>query len=82
MTVSLPERFEEFANARRNGFLKVMELKESGQTICGTFCQYTPTEILRAAGLYEVSLCGKSNEPIPAAETRLPANLCPLIKSS
>lgn len=82
MTVSLPERFEEFANARRNGFLKVMELKKSGQTICGTFCQYTPTEILRAAGLYEVSLCGKSAEPIPAAEKRLPANLCPLIKAS
>ena len=78
----LPEHFEEFAEARRNGFLKVMELKKSGQTICGTFCQYTPTEILRAAGLYEVSLCGKSADPIKTAETRLPANLCPLIKAS
>lgn len=82
MELSLPEHFEEFADARRQGFLKVKELKESGQNICGTFCQYTPTEIIRAAGLYEVGLCGKSAAPIKTAETRLPANLCPLIKSS
>ena len=82
MTVSLPEHFEEFADARRKGFLAVKELKESGKNICGIFCQYTPTEILRAAGLYEVGLCGKSNAPIKTAETRLPANLCPLIKAS
>ena len=35
-----------------------------------------------AAGLYQVGLCGRSNEPIKTAETRLPANLCPLIKAS
>lgn len=29
-----------------------------------------------------MSLCGMSNETIPAAETVLPKNLCPLIKSS
>ena len=79
---TLPERFEEFAQARRNGFLRVMELKDSGAAICGTFCQYAPAEIIRAAGLYMVGLCGKSQEPIPAAERELPANLCPLIKSS
>ncbi len=79
---TLPERFEEFAEARRNGFIKVKELKDSGANICGTFCQYAPAEIIRAAGLYMVGLCGKSQEPIPAAEKELPANLCPLIKSS
>lgn len=79
---TLPEQFEEFAEARRNGFIKVMELKESGADICGTFCQYAPAEIIRAAGLYMVGLCGKSQEPIPAAERELPVNLCPLIKSS
>ena len=80
--ITLPERFEEFAEARRNGFLKVMELKKQGANICGTFCQYAPAEIIYAAGLYQVGLCGKSAEPIPAAEKELPANLCPLIKSS
>ena len=79
---TLPEHFEEFAEARRNGFIKVMELKESGADICGTFCQYAPAEIIRAAGLYMVGLCGKSQDSIPAAERELPVNLCPLIKSS
>ncbi|MBQ0059730.1 MAG: 2-hydroxyacyl-CoA dehydratase [Lachnospiraceae bacterium] len=79
---SLPEHFEEFAEARRNGFLQVKKLKDSGAKIVGTFCQYTPAEIMDAAGLYQVGLCGKSAAPIPAAETRLPSNLCPLIKAS
>lgn len=82
MTISLPEHFAEFADAHRNGFLKVKELKEQGKKVCGAFCQYTPAEIIMAAGLYQVSLCGKSAEPIQTAETRLPANLCPLIKAS
>ena len=82
MPVSLPEHFEEFAEARREGFLRVKELKDSGKDICGAFCQYTPAEIIRAAGLIQVALCGQSSDPIKTAETRLPANLCPLIKSS
>lgn len=82
MSVSLPEHFEEFADARREGFLKVKELKDRGENICGAFCQYTPAEIIMAAGLYQVGLCGKSAAPIKTAETRLPANLCPLIKAS
>ena len=44
--ITLPERFNEFAEARRNGFLKVMELKENGSKICGTFCQYAPAEVI------------------------------------
>lgn len=82
MQATLPEHFEEFADARRMGFLRVKELKDRGENICGAFCQYTPAEIIRAAGLYQVTLCGRSHEPIKTAETRLPANLCPLIKSS
>lgn len=82
MSATLPEHFEEFAEARREGFLRIKELKDSGKDICGTFCQYTPAEIIRAAGLYQVGLCGQSAAPIKTAETRLPANLCPLIKSS
>lgn len=82
MSTSLPEHFEDFAEARREGFLKVKELKDSGKKICGAFCQYTPAEIILAAGLYQVGLCGSSHLPIKTAETRLPANLCPLIKAS
>lgn len=79
---TLAERFEEFADARREGFIKMKELKDKGGKVCGTFCQFAPNEIIDAAGLYRVSLCGQSQEPILVAETELPANLCPLIKSS
>ncbi len=82
MSISLPEHFEDFAEARREGFLRVKELKDQGKNICGMFCQYTPAEIILAAGLYQVALCGRSHLPIKLAETRLPANLCPLIKAS
>ena len=82
MPTSSPEHFEDFAEARREGFLKVKELKDKGEKICGAFCQYTPSEIIYAAGLYQVALCGRSPDPIKTAETRLPANLCPLIKAS
>ena len=39
-------------------------------------------ELLMAAGAAAAPLCASSDEPIPAAETKLPRNLCPLIKAS
>ena len=78
----LPVNFEEFSEARRNGFLAAKEIKDQGGLIAGTFCTYTPLEIFDAAGMYTVSLCGTSNETVADAERDLPKNLCPLIKSS
>lgn len=82
MIRDLPEQFEEFGDARKNGFLKVRDIKENGGLVAGTFCTFTPLEILDAAGFSPVSLCGMSEETIPAAEAHLPKNMCPLIKSS
>lgn len=82
MSNQMPERFAEFSEARRSGFLRVKEVKENGGRVAGTFCTFTPLEILDAAGFTPVSLCGMSEETIPAAEAHLPKNLCPLIKSS
>ena len=82
MSISLPEHFEDFSAAQQKGFLAIKELKEQGKQVCGSFCQYTPAEIIMAAGLYQVGLCGRSHLPIKTAETQLPANLCPLIKAS
>ena len=82
MSYNLPEKFEEFADARKAGFLRVKDLKDQGKRVAGVFCTFTPTEILEAAGFVHVSLCGMSAETIPAAEAHLPKNLCPLIKSS
>ena len=78
----LPAAFEAFADARKASFLKGKAAKEQGKRVAGCFCAFTPLEILDAAGLLTVSLCGMSPETIPAAETHLPRNLCPLIKSS
>jgi len=82
MEYTLPEKFEEFADARKAGFLRVKDVKEKGGKVAGIFCTFTPTEILDAAGFISVGLCGMSDETIPAAESHLPKNLCPLIKSS
>ena len=78
----LPDAFAEYSDARKAGFLKVKAAKEAGRRVAGYFCTYTPLELLDAAGLISVSLCGMSAETIPAAERELPKNLCPLIKSS
>ncbi|MBQ8857179.1 MAG: 2-hydroxyacyl-CoA dehydratase [Lachnospiraceae bacterium] len=80
--IKLPENFESYGEARKNGFLKMKELKESGRKVVGVYCSFVPTELVEAAGGTVVSLCASSEEPIPAAEADLPRNLCPLIKAS
>ncbi|MEY8415407.1 double-cubane-cluster-containing anaerobic reductase [Tissierella praeacuta] len=80
--LKLPKNFENYEEARREGFLKVKALKEKGTPVVGIFCTYTPIELIHAAGAVAVGLCGTSDAPIPDAEKHLPKNLCPLIKSS
>ncbi len=78
----LPKSFEEYNEQRKASFLKVKEYKERGGRLVGYLCSYTPLEVIDAAGAAAVGLCGTSNETVPIAETMLPANLCPLIKST
>ncbi|MBF0528934.1 MAG: 2-hydroxyacyl-CoA dehydratase [Deltaproteobacteria bacterium] len=63
-------------------FLEGIELKSQGRPIIGTYCAFTPKEIIAAAGAVAVSLCAGAQRPIPQAEAHLPRNICPLIKSS
>jgi benzoyl-CoA reductase/2-hydroxyglutaryl-CoA dehydratase subunit BcrC/BadD/HgdB len=56
--------------------------KKNGKKIVGIMCEYTPRELIMAADGVAVCLCGGSAEMIPPAEEHLPANLCPLIKST
>lgn len=56
--------------------------KAEGRPIVGIMCEFTPREVILAAGAVPVCLCGGSVETIPAAEQYLPSNLCPLIKST
>jgi benzoyl-CoA reductase/2-hydroxyglutaryl-CoA dehydratase subunit BcrC/BadD/HgdB len=56
--------------------------KAAGRTIVGIMCEFTPRELIMAAGAVPVCLCGGSAKTIAAAEEHLPSNLCPLIKST
>ena len=56
--------------------------KDAGRPVVGILCEYTPRELILAAGGVPVCLCGGSASTIAAAEKQLPANLCPLIKST
>ncbi len=60
----------------------VRTLKRHGKGIVGIYCEYTPRDLILAANAYPVCLCGANRRTIPTAETVLPSNLCPLIKSS
>ncbi|MFA7165355.1 MAG: double-cubane-cluster-containing anaerobic reductase [Desulfoplanes sp.] len=80
--MSKPESFETLATYKSRSLPLIDEAKEHGSKVAGLFCVYAPTELMYAAGIIPVGLCGKNQTPIPAAERDLPANLCPLIKSS
>lgn len=64
--------------------LRVKELidhKEKGGKVFGTFCLYVPDEIINALNGLSIGLCAGTDFSIPDAETVLPRNLCALIKS-
>ncbi len=56
--------------------------KAQDRPVVGIMCEFTPREIILAADAVPVCLCGGSAATIPPAEQFLPANLCPLIKST
>ena len=61
---------------------ELMEHKENGGKVFGTFCVYVPEEVIVAAGGVAVGLCGGADFSVPTAEQILPRNLCALIKSA
>lgn len=74
--------FAKIANLREVNVLALKEAKEAAKKVVGTYCLYSPAELVVATGAIAVSLCGTSQTPIAAAEKVLPRSLCPLIKSS
>jgi benzoyl-CoA reductase/2-hydroxyglutaryl-CoA dehydratase subunit BcrC/BadD/HgdB len=71
-----------FGNMIQNCYQYATDAKAKGRHIVGIMCEYTPRELIMAADAVPVCLCGGSAEMIPPAEEHLPANLCPLIKST
>ena len=88
------EAFAHFSRMIPNCLAYAREAKSQGRPIVGILCEFTPRELIMAAGIPEafaadvgrgavpVCLCGGSAKTIPAAEQFLPTNLCPLIKST
>ena len=62
--------------------LELVKAKDNGRKIIGTFCLYVPEEIIDALNGIGIGLCGGTNFSNYAVEGILPANLCPLVRSS
>lgn len=71
-----------FAEMIPNALDYAKRCQAEGRPVVGILCEFTPREVIMAAGCVPVCLCGGSAATIPAAEEILPANLCPLIKST
>ncbi len=61
---------------------ELIEAKDKGQKVIGTFCLYVPDELIIALNGISVGLCGGTNFSNYAIEGILPPNTCPLIKSA
>jgi benzoyl-CoA reductase/2-hydroxyglutaryl-CoA dehydratase subunit BcrC/BadD/HgdB len=61
---------------------ELIDAKERGLKIAGTFCIYVPEEIAMALDVIPVPLCGGTNFSIPYAEKTFPRDICPLVKST
>jgi benzoyl-CoA reductase/2-hydroxyglutaryl-CoA dehydratase subunit BcrC/BadD/HgdB len=73
---------KDFEDAGEHFLLDLSELEDTDTKVAGVYCLLAPVELIRALGAIPVSLCGKKEWPIAAAERVLPSGLCPLIKSS
>lgn len=53
--------------------------KRKSHDIVGIYCEFTPRDLIMAAGAIPVCLRGASQRTVEPAETVLPANLRPLM---
>jgi benzoyl-CoA reductase/2-hydroxyglutaryl-CoA dehydratase subunit BcrC/BadD/HgdB len=83
MSQPIPLFIDEFADfPLKRALGQVVKRRENGAKVVGAYCSYAPVELIWAMGGVPAILCAFSNTPIAKAEETLPANLCPLIKSS
>jgi len=60
---------------------ELVEAKEAGKKVVGTFCLYVPEEIILAAGGVNIGLCAGAEVGSEQAERLIPRNTCALIKA-
>ncbi|MBN1981465.1 MAG: 2-hydroxyacyl-CoA dehydratase [Chitinivibrionales bacterium] len=58
------------------------DFRKAGGKSIGTFCIYVPEEIALAAGVETFALCGGSSWSLNYADSLLPRDICPLIRST
>lgn len=61
---------------------EIGEIKKPGKKVVGTLCDFVPEELIIAAGAVPLRLCGGTLAGCKRAEQDLPANFCPMIKST
>ena len=77
-----PSSLKWFTEMTDHAYAHASAKHADGAPIVGIMCEYTPRELIMAAGAIPVCMCGGSAEMIAPAEEQLPSNLCPLIKST
>ena len=60
---------------------EILEEKERGNIVVGTFCVYVPEELVLSVGGVQIGLCAGADMGFERAEEHLPRNTCALIKS-
>jgi benzoyl-CoA reductase/2-hydroxyglutaryl-CoA dehydratase subunit BcrC/BadD/HgdB len=73
--------FNELTSLRDKTLEQMLEGKENGRKIVGYYCTYSPIELALAAGAYITPLCGSARGPLLAADSDLPQNLCPVVRT-
>jgi benzoyl-CoA reductase/2-hydroxyglutaryl-CoA dehydratase subunit BcrC/BadD/HgdB len=61
---------------------EIVDGKQQGKKVVGTYCTFVPEEIVLAAGCVMVGLCAGADFATEEVERYLPRNICALIKSS
>ena len=61
---------------------EIVDAKAEGRIVVGSYCVFVPEELILAVNGVSVGLCAGAEFNFEAAETVLPRNLCPLIKSA
>ncbi len=75
--------FDNMVHESHGGRVKeIIDAKNKGKKMIGTFCIYVPEEIALAVDVIPVALCGGTQFSIPYAESLFPRAICPLIKST
>jgi benzoyl-CoA reductase/2-hydroxyglutaryl-CoA dehydratase subunit BcrC/BadD/HgdB len=73
---------KKLAEVRTDLAYKLEMARDEGRKVVGCLCSYFPIELVLAADAIPIYLCGTTQEGIAEAEKVLPADQCPMVKST